>query len=483
MRRLIVPILMLLICNFLPAANAQKATNPVIYTPGVPIACVYGRIYVDVSTGLAYTYKTGIGCFLTGGFSGGTITSPIRGADGSAAAPTYSYASENILGFFRSSAGNNAHRGNIVPATGNSYALGNTGAGLEWLSVGTRAINLGDSGTTTVLTYDGADIFALRRTTNPYTFRIYNTYTDAGNHERLNIGWAANKLTIQTVGAGTGSARDLDIIAGSSNVGTLSLSGGGTTQLSMSAAGISARNAITFLTDNTYDIGASGATRPRNIYAASALIAGTFLQLGSSPNFSVIDSPGAGVIRISNAVQTDFSRLQLGGTTSSFPSIKRNGTRLQARLADDSAHTTIENAATTIYRNVVQSINDVTWTSIGFDTELDDTNTFHDNVTNNSRITINAATAGRITFKCTVEMASGTGARAIRLYKNNTTVMHGPINFTAITGGDSTTMSFNINIPDAVNTDFYECQVFQGSGGALNTGSGRASVIFSATTY
>jgi len=44
-----------------------------------------------------------------------------------------------------------------------------------------------------------------------------------------------------------------------------------------------------------------------------------------------------GVMRLRNNGDTDFSRLQFGGTTSSFPAIKRSTTSLGIRLADDSA--------------------------------------------------------------------------------------------------------------------------------------------------
>src|SRR5687767_11001514 len=58
--------------------NAQKTTNPVIYTSGVPATCAYGRIYVNVATGFAYTYKTAVGCTIVSTpFTGGTITSSI----------------------------------------------------------------------------------------------------------------------------------------------------------------------------------------------------------------------------------------------------------------------------------------------------------------------------------------------------------------------------------------------------------------------
>lgn len=66
-------------------------------------------------------------------------------------------------------------------------------------------------------------------------------------------------------------------------------------------------------------------------------------------NSSVISAPSNGVIRLANSAQTDFGRLQFGGTTSSFPALERNGIRLDVRLADDSADGNI--AAGTVIAN------------------------------------------------------------------------------------------------------------------------------------
>ncbi|MEQ1718611.1 MAG: hypothetical protein ABL907_21940, partial [Hyphomicrobium sp.] len=43
-----------------------------------------------------------------------------------------------------------------------------------------------------------------------------------------------------------------------------------------------------------------------------------------------------GSLKLSNNAGTDFGRLQFGGTTSSYPSLKRNATQIDIRLADDS---------------------------------------------------------------------------------------------------------------------------------------------------
>lgn len=57
---------------------------------------------------------------------------------------------------------------------------------------------------------------------------------------------------------------------------------------------------------------------------------------------SRIDSTGSGLLVLYNNTESSFERLMFGGTTSSFPSIKRSSAILQARLADDSAFTDVQ---------------------------------------------------------------------------------------------------------------------------------------------
>jgi hypothetical protein len=63
-----------------------------------------------------------------------------------------------------------------------------------------------------ILERDAADTLAQRRSTNPQTFRIYNTYTDASNYERASLKWDSNLFKIGTESLGTGTARDVAII-------------------------------------------------------------------------------------------------------------------------------------------------------------------------------------------------------------------------------------------------------------------------------
>jgi len=69
-----------------------------------------------------------------------------------------------------------------------------------------------------------------------------------------------------------------------------------------------------------------------NVFASSFFVGGGLVGLQSSVD---------GVLYLSNSAGTSFGRIQLGGTTSSFPAIKRNGTAIDFRLADDSAYTQV----------------------------------------------------------------------------------------------------------------------------------------------
>lgn len=72
---------------------------------------------------------------------------------------------------------------------------------------------------------------------------------------------------------------------------------------------------------------------------------------------SILAAPSDGVIRLTNNAQTDFTRLQFGGTTNSFPAIKRNGVAFNFRLADDSADASIAALAGNFSGSVSAGIN------------------------------------------------------------------------------------------------------------------------------
>jgi hypothetical protein len=69
-----------------------------------------------------------------------------------------------------------------------------------------------------------------------------------------------------------------------------------------------------------------------------------------------IATSGDGIILFRNNNNTDFNRLQFGGTTTSFPSLKRSTTTIQSRLADDSDFTFIQGKLQTENDFVSESI-------------------------------------------------------------------------------------------------------------------------------
>jgi hypothetical protein len=178
---------------------------------------------------------------------------------------------------------------------------------------------------------DAANVLAQRNGANAQAFRLYNTYTDASNYERGFASWSTNLFQIGTEKAGTGVARNVQFLRD------------GTTHITLSGSVTIGNVNLLFSTDNSYDIGASGANRPRNAYFGGTGQFGGSVTAGNSGFLTgrmwINTNAADGVVMISNFAGTNFGRLQFGGTTSSFPALKRNTDQLEARLADDSNYT------------------------------------------------------------------------------------------------------------------------------------------------
>jgi hypothetical protein len=156
---------------------------------------------------------------------------------------------------------------------------------------------------------DAADTLAQRRTTNPQVFRIYNTYTDASNHERGFMRWSSNVLQIGTEkGSVGGSARPIGINVGSIEAIAIAINGE-----------VTVRSRI-YISTGSKDVAYTG------------LGSHAFSSVGT---FSIRPWSGSAC------------RINIGGDTSSFPALKRDTTTLQVKLADDSAFTAIQGKLTT----------------------------------------------------------------------------------------------------------------------------------------
>jgi hypothetical protein len=227
-----------------------------------------------------------------------------------------------------------------------SYIDVNT-IGITTSSTGVIGFSSGGTGATydTALFRDAAGTLAQRNSTNAQAFRVYNTYPGTTANEWFEIDWktVSNTVRLFTNHAGTGGARSMDISAGA----TLFLGAGGSSPIRLYSGGVERWNISStghFLatTDASYDIGASGANRPRDLYVSGQFyLGGTVRAVGGFKWFtggtSFVESSD-GVVMLQNNAGGNFGRLQLGGTTSAFPAIKRNGTGVDIRLADDSAY-------------------------------------------------------------------------------------------------------------------------------------------------
>jgi len=120
------------------------------------------------------------------------------------------------------SASEDINSSTYVFARSEVYAGGTLGSSQFY--AGSSGINLG-SGTflswtngnslgtrDTFLYRDAANIVAQRNSTNAQTFRLYRTFTDASNYERLSlIATRTTRFAIAAENAGTGAARSLEI--------------------------------------------------------------------------------------------------------------------------------------------------------------------------------------------------------------------------------------------------------------------------------
>lgn len=162
-------------------------------------------------------------------------------------------------------------------------------------------------GVGTLLVSPAANIIEQVNSTQAQELRIYNTFTDTNNYERCQLGWiqVANEFVIGTKASGTGLSR------------TMSFMVAGARRWQLNTAG----NFIC-ATDNTYDIGLSGASRPRTGYFATSLLAP---YVRTSTAYTVDTLPAAGTAGagarayVTDANATTYLSIVAGGGANIVP--------------------------------------------------------------------------------------------------------------------------------------------------------------------
>jgi hypothetical protein len=146
-----------------------------------------------------------------------------------------------------------------------------------------------------------------------------------------------------------GGASSFNIYAAASNIAFHTATVTNALSIAQNGTSTHAGNLI-FAPDNTYDIGASGASRPRNVYVGSTVQASAYQVTGSGIN--ALGHNGVAITLGSNTwkTQVESTMLCFSGNTSSFPAIKRVGTDFQ-----------VVNAGTTAALNVAAPDADLTF--------------------------------------------------------------------------------------------------------------------------
>jgi hypothetical protein len=181
----------------------------------------------------------------------------------------------------------------------------------------------------------------------------------------------------------------------------------------------------------------------------------------------------------SNAIQNTIVNAKgdiIGASANDTPAITSVGANGTTLVADSTAATGLKWAKSAnfvgciLYKNADQSVSNATGTAITYDTEFVDTDSFHDNSTNPSRITIPAGLDGKYQFNATVTWASNSnGVRFTNLYKNGALI--GQLQ------GTNANASFDQPVTGSmiffgVAGDYFEAWGYQNSGGALNAKGG-----------
>jgi hypothetical protein len=193
------------------------------------------------------------------------------------------------------------------------FTLGNSGQ-VRWTSGA-------PNGTVdTAIARDSTGQLAIRSGTQAQILRVYNTFTDGSNYERAIFGWSGNALIVGTQQAGTGVSRELQL-----DGSQLTLKSGTIARWIVNAGGHLLANA-----DATYDIGASGASRPRNLFVWGSATLGytsTVATTSAGPTLGGVWLPRLGDLS-SNLVldyQDEYAFLDGRGATVSVTPASSSG--------------------------------------------------------------------------------------------------------------------------------------------------------------
>jgi hypothetical protein len=165
-----------------------------------------------------------------------------------------------------------------------------------------------------------------------------------GNTNVFSASSSSGVASLLNSGAWASGATSCHVLIQPAGTTAMTLAGGGA--FCINAPTGNTANFITLTTNGSngsaFVVSSNGSVGAYQLTLASGLFTPQVIFTSGFNNWSVMKSSADGLITMSNNAGTSFTRLMLGGTTSSFPALKRNAAVLQARLADDSAAGTFE---------------------------------------------------------------------------------------------------------------------------------------------
>jgi collagen triple helix repeat protein len=265
------------------------------------------------------------------------------------------------------------------PADTNSIRIGYLTAGDPFIGTEIPSTNLLVKPTGNLLLNPASNVVEQRNGGTGQEFRLYGQYSGPTSYDRATLKYdpTSSQYVFATEAGTTGGlprtlkigvaspaasdfpGRDLILSAGQSTGRAI----GGTIFFQTSAANPTSDISANVLTnrwkidgnghlyaaaDGVYDIGQNGTNRPRSIYTSGNIFSGTSvvaannLYLGAGYKLiwsgrSQMTSTTDSNITLYDSALNNFGLLQFGGTSSSFPALRRSGSTIQVRTADDSS--------------------------------------------------------------------------------------------------------------------------------------------------
>lgn len=289
--------LLALLTLFVGPALAQTVVDPT----QIALVCAYNSVVpAPISGQYAFVQCDSTGKLITTGGGGGTP----GGSNGQ-----IQYNNAGALAGTTTGAGVLTAIGSAVNAANGLVALGASGQ----LTLNANVSLWGDA----------ANLLSLHNGNNSTYFRSYGAFTDINNGEWLEFTQnAAGNAFVRTGANGTGTARALILDAQGMRT-TQSTNGiywgttAGTNFWEIASNGIFAA-----VTDNLYDIGTSGAYRPRNLYVAGTITTGSAATFHTT-SVALTNGAGASAGTMTNAPAagnpTKWIGINDNGTTRYIP--------------------------------------------------------------------------------------------------------------------------------------------------------------------